>query len=1142
MQSIENGPPLPGDDNGGGGGSETNGPWGPPFDCGTNLCLLIGPLANHQAWLVLTNTHSPTYYQLLSRLRVNADPWESGQIVQDTGTTHQVRFNNAQTDYPSQRFFRGVGASTVASISLNPDYDLAVEPATNNGSGQMGKFRVSLTDAAPGAGLAVSYQISGSASNGVDYSSLSGSVTITQGTTFAEVEIHPLYDTLPEFDESVTLTLVLTNGYLVEPPKASATMKLYDPRPEGMAVAIHDSGWTKLNGLSSTNWNYFVMPESVKEALRSDGTPYVVVSDLDVANGFLLTTNGTPKYPILISLASEVNRDDEIGPLTNYVAAGGFLFVGSSSFTRYTDGSTRTDYAIGAQMGIHCTPAYGWSNNTTFSRQSDHRVVSDIPTGPLKWRMPTSAEEISWGTCMDGHGHDGPHQIWPVATSSTNVLATATNGLPYLAVKAYGNGHFVYHAGLRPLIGHGGHAPGAYAYVLFRRAIEWAFEAAGRPVARLSPWPFQYNSAFMVRHDLEHFRDRIAGIADSAYIEYTNGAWGDYYFCTGRITNAWNYAYIVGELQRAVTNYGTTIGPHNGGLVNPRIAPDTNSFGCQLDSEAYEYWHWGPDEALDLPGGYAYASNSLVISWAQIESWVGTNDTRLWVAPYFNATREDSCRMQEQLGVRITGDQKLSPLPSWTVSTQEDGKRYPFLSEPVSEWFVNGVVAQSLEKWPPGYCHDEASMRSAVDFYYGLGALVNLYSHTLATGLGEAEDLVLKYIQYCRDGQAHPNLWSANAKEVYAWWVGRGTAQITASYWTNGDNSVTRIEIAGAVDPDAAVEIVATGSGSPAVQEVRTNGQPATTNYYRTVGKVVKVRVGAVVTNVEIEYVMGPEAQDDFYRVEAGQALSVPTPGVLGNDTEVVWPGLIAASASSPGHGTLTLTNNGGFLYQPDPGFSGQDCFTYEAKEGTTSFGVARVRIVVTNAGVLFEDNFIRCPTPGTLAPWQSYSGQWSITNETLEGVRVGYAYGNCYGSGNWSNCSVEAQVKISAGACGGGIGARLNPGSGAHYAAWIYPEDSTCVSNVLMLVKFRTWDWWGYNGTQYAAVAQTGLASVGTGWHTLKMNLNTNYIEVYYDGNKLIATNDTDIVDTVLPGGGVSQDVYNGTVWADNVMVRDFP
>ena len=136
-------------------------------------------------------------------------------------------------------------------------------------------------------------------------------------------------------------------------------------------VAIHDSELTRaLESLPAvaptptgagytgfqwwpTNWHYFVMPESVKETLRSDGTLYEVVGDIDISNGRLLASNGQPRCPIVISLAAEAIRDDEIAQLTNYVAAGGTLLVGSSAFTRNTDGTTRGDFALAGQMGLH---------------------------------------------------------------------------------------------------------------------------------------------------------------------------------------------------------------------------------------------------------------------------------------------------------------------------------------------------------------------------------------------------------------------------------------------------------------------------------------------------------------------------------------------------------------------------------------------------------------------------------------------------------------------------------------------------------------------------------------------------------------------------------------------------------------------
>ena len=104
-------------------------------------------------------------------------------------------------------------------------------------------------------------------------------------------------------------------------------------------VAIHDSELTRAletmpasgatptgPGTTSnqwwiTKWHYFVMPDSVKETLRSDGTAFTVVGDSNIMAGVLTNADGSPKYPILISLASEAMDDGEIVQLTNYVAS-----------------------------------------------------------------------------------------------------------------------------------------------------------------------------------------------------------------------------------------------------------------------------------------------------------------------------------------------------------------------------------------------------------------------------------------------------------------------------------------------------------------------------------------------------------------------------------------------------------------------------------------------------------------------------------------------------------------------------------------------------------------------------------------------------------------------------------------------------
>lgn len=642
-------------------------------------------------------------------------------------------------------------------------------------------------------------------------------------------------------------------------------------------VAIHDSELTRAlesapaSGATPTgpgttgkqwwptDWHYFVMPEAMKEALRSDGTAFTVVGDSNITAGVLLTTNGVPKYPILISLASEAIRDDEIAAFTNYVAAGGFLFVGSSAFTRNTNGTARSDFAFANELGLHkVAPGLtNWAQNSFFTKtnQTGHRLTSHIPNGQNTWRMPSSSDEIPWGI-SPSHPFLAPHDIWQVQAADATVLAQG-DAYPFLTVKPYGNGYFIYCSAFQPLIGHSGFAPSMYAYVILRRAIEWAFESANLPLPKLSPWPYQYDAALMVRHDLENFTNEIAAIEASAQVEFTNGAKGDYYFCTGTLRDdaspAYNTNSLVISLRRAVTNYAATIGPHNGGLRNPN--------NPALVRGQYDYWHWGPDEALDVtppgyPSGKAYASASISNSFRDVESWLSgiTNGLRSWVACYFNGTREDSYDIQAQLGVKIAGDQKLTPFPHWTLSTLTPGKRYSFLTEPVSDWFVGGLVAQSLEPWHPPGVQTSQTLHDAIDFYYNLGALVNFYSHSLATGLGDAGALVPDYITYSLNTNLHPRIWSANGASVYQWWLARSNAQITVTSTTNGYQSQTTFSIKGATDPNTAVELLIPGSNSMCSIQVITNGVLAGLSAYRTNGQSIKLRVGTSVTNAVINY------------------------------------------------------------------------------------------------------------------------------------------------------------------------------------------------------------------------------------------------------------------------------------------------
>jgi hypothetical protein len=934
---------------------------------------------------------------------------------------------------------------------------------------------------------------------------------------------------------SANYTFSLNNGTL--------TVTLPPPGLQP-AVAIHDSELTRALASSPasaptpmgpgttgyqwwpTNWPYWLMPESVQETLHSDGTPFTVLTDAAINDGLLLDQNGNPRYPIVISLASEVINDSEIAMFTNYVAAGGHLFVGSSAFTRNVDGTSRGDFAFAAELGVHMATSslQNWVNDSFLTKLQNHPLLSHLPAGQLTWRMPLSADETQWGTSPHPTFPANPHWVWQVQAADATPLAQGDVS-PYLLTKAYGKGQFVYDAAMQPLIGHGGYAPGMYAYGIFRKAIESAFDAAKAPVPKLSPWPYAYDAAMVVRHDLEDYQAEIAGIEASAQYEFSQGVKADYYFCTGTLREEMNNdPSVIAGLSNAVVLYQATIGSHNGGLPNPN--------NPSLVLSDYDYWHWGPDEALDVvPPGYAdgksYAFTSISNSFIDIEGWLaGTpNFGRSFVGCYFNSTREDSYDILAKLNSKTMGEQKLGPFPHWTLSTRTSGKRYPIVTLPVSDWFLGTQIGQSMET---GYTVQ--TVHDLVDFYYGLGALINLYSHTLSVpgySPALAGTLPQEYIAYSMNTSLHPNLWAANAQGIYNWWLTRSGVQISTSLSTSGNVSTATISISGSTDPNTAVEFLLPSSVPISLSTVLANNAPAS---YRLNGNTVKIQVGTTVSTVQISYVLLPQALNDLFTVAANSNLNVPAPGVLANDSDPAGMANDKAElVTNPAHGSLVLANNGGFSYLPDPNFSGMDFFSYRINNGQVVSPPATVMISVPPPGDLFLDDFARPTNPGLLFPWSIAWGNWTVNSAVLQGgPNQTSSYGFAYLGNDWADYAVEAQIQFPAGAFGGGLGGRVNSDSGAHYAAWLYPEDPTTGNPaVLRLVKFQTWTTWGYNGSDSIPIQQVNLPNLGTGWHDLKLAFHGNQLAVYLDGAQQFTVTDTE--PQTYSSGGISADMWTG-------------
>jgi hypothetical protein len=90
-----------------------------------------------------------------------------------------------------------------------------------------------------------------------------------------------------------------------------------------------------------------------------------------------------------------------------------------------------------------------------------------------------------------------------------------------------------------------------------------------------------------------------------------------------------------------------------------------------------------------------------------------------------------------------------------------------------------------------------------------------------------------------------------------------------------------------------------------------------------------------------------PQAQPDSYQAVAGRTLTVPAPGVLGNDSEPEGNPLLAEVVSFPEDGLLLLSPDGSFAYGPSPGFAGTDQFSYQAVDPDGSADTTTVTIDV---------------------------------------------------------------------------------------------------------------------------------------------------------------------------------------------------
>jgi len=147
--------------------------------------------------------------------------WEPGETLwirwverNDAGNDHGLAIDDFSVSIP--------GADVPPTITVLATDDAAAEAGSNTGT-----FRISRTGSTTSA-LSVTYQMSGSATNGTDYTPmLNGTVDIPAGETGVDIIITPVDDADVEGNETAVLTISPMAAYIIG-SAAAATINIAD--------------------------------------------------------------------------------------------------------------------------------------------------------------------------------------------------------------------------------------------------------------------------------------------------------------------------------------------------------------------------------------------------------------------------------------------------------------------------------------------------------------------------------------------------------------------------------------------------------------------------------------------------------------------------------------------------------------------------------------------------------------------------------------------------------------------------------------------------------------------------------------------------------------------------------------------------
>ena len=281
-----------------------------------------------------------------------------------------------------------VGSPAAATVTISDDDPVTVTiDATDDSAAEAGSATGTFTVTRTGdttAALTVNYTISGSATNGSDYASLSGSVVIAAGASSATVQVTPVDDAIDENNETVILTLAAGTGYQIGGANNDTVTIADNDGPAGNTVTIDATDDSAAEAGSATGTFTVTRTGDTTAALTVNYTisgSATNGSDYASLSGSVVIAAGASSATVLVTPVDDAIDENNETVILTLAAGTGYQIGGANNDTvtiADNDGAGTPPPGTRPTDKDQCKKG-GWETFGVFKNQGD--CVSWFATG-----------------------------------------------------------------------------------------------------------------------------------------------------------------------------------------------------------------------------------------------------------------------------------------------------------------------------------------------------------------------------------------------------------------------------------------------------------------------------------------------------------------------------------------------------------------------------------------------------------------------------------------------------------------------------------------------------------------------------------------------------------------------------------------